>query len=100
MDRAARIVARYVNLGHTIEPLIDTLTFATVREDLDFHALQVLEAGVQQYQQWRPSIEGQHILVGVVRQLAAVAPTRRANLQMATVALRLHRGERIYDEMD
>ena len=98
VDAAARLVARYVRLGHPFEPLVDTLAFATVREDLDFHTMQVLEAGVQQYRQWPAGPESEAILVGVVRQLAAVCPTRRANLQTATIALRLHRGEKVYEE--
>jgi len=38
-----------------------------------------------------------HILIGVTRNLAAHCPTRRAGQQTATIALRLHRGERIYE---
>lgn len=98
VQAAARLTARYVRLGHPLEPLVDTLTFATVREDLDFHTLQVLEAGVQQCRAWNDRQAMEHILVGVVRSLAAMCPTRRANLQTATTALRLHHGERIYDE--
>jgi hypothetical protein len=32
--------------------LIDTLTYTTVREDLDFHNLQVLEVGFTQAEEW------------------------------------------------
>ena len=35
-----------------------------------------------------------------VRPLAAHAPTQRAQLQTAEVALRLHRGESLYEEID
>ena len=45
IDATAKIVARYISLGHPIRPLISTLAYATVREDVDFHYLQVLEAG-------------------------------------------------------
>ena len=34
-----RLVLRYLRLGHPEAKLIDTLTFATVREDLDFHTM-------------------------------------------------------------
>jgi hypothetical protein len=43
-----RLVQRYLHLGHPEAKLIDRLTFAAVREDLDFHSLQVLEAGFTQ----------------------------------------------------
>src|SRR6185295_19102663 len=98
LDQAGRIVARYVRLRLPIEPLFDTLAFATVREDLDFHTLQVLEAGIRQYREWPEGPEREHILVGVVRDLAAFCPTPRARLKMATTALKLHHGESLYEE--
>ena len=49
---AGRLVARYLILGHPVEPLIATLTRAVLREDAEFHTYQMLEAGVQQYRQW------------------------------------------------
>ena len=42
--------------------------------------------------------EGEHILVAAVRFLAAHSPTQRAQLQTAEVALRLHRGDELYEE--
>ena len=104
VDEAARIVARYVSLGHPIEPLVATLTRAVVREDADFHTFQMLEAGVNQYEEWRRgpghagAEEGKNILVAIARYLAAHSPTQRAQLQTAQIALRLHRGEAIYEE--
>ena len=100
VDAAATTVARYVRLGHPIRPLINTLVFAVVREDVDFHALQVIEAGVQQYRLWQdsPGGEGEHILVAVTRYLASQCPTRRAGLQTARIALRLQRGDKIYED--
>lgn len=98
IEAAARIVARYLRLGHPADPLIDTLTHAAVREDADFHTLQMLEAGVRQFHEWDDAEVKEHILIAVARYLAAHAPTQRAQLQTATVALRLHRGDRIYEE--
>jgi len=43
-DEAGRIAARYLSLGHPLKELVDTLAFAVVREDFDFHTLQMLEA--------------------------------------------------------
>jgi nitrite reductase/ring-hydroxylating ferredoxin subunit len=98
IERVADIVSRHVALREPLPALIDALTFATVREDLDFHSLQVLEAGVNQARAWQgsngPEIE--HIFVGVARNLAAHCPTRRAGQQTAIIAERLHRGEKIF----
>ncbi len=92
-ETAAGLVARYLRQGHAVAPLLDTLARATVREDADFHTFQILEAGIQQYREWEGRPEGEHILVAVVRYLAAHCPTDRAQLQTSMVALRLHRGE-------
>jgi hypothetical protein len=91
------LVVRYLRLGYPEPDLVDTLTFATVREDLDFHKLQVIEAGVTQAQLWRPaSIERELLYTAVARHLAAHCPTRRSSSQSVAVALRLHHGEEIY----
>ena len=98
VDGAACIVARYVRLAHPVRPLFDALTRAAVREDADFHALQMVEAGIRQYAEWEGEPEGEQVLVAVARFLAAHSPTQRAQLQTAEIALRLHRGESLYEE--
>jgi nitrite reductase/ring-hydroxylating ferredoxin subunit len=91
------LVVRYLRLGHPEPDLVDTLTLATVREDLDFHKLQVIEAGVTQAQLWLPgSIERELLYTAIARHLAAHCPTRRSSSQSVAVALRLHQGEEIY----
>jgi hypothetical protein len=77
-----RLVLRYLRLGYPDPKLIDTLTFATVREDLDFHSLQVLEAGFTQVEHWaRASAERELLYVAISRHLAAHCPTRRRSSQ-------------------
>jgi len=93
------LVVRYLRLGYSESALIDTLTFATVREDLDFHKLQVLEAAVTQAELWPPgSPERELLYIGAARYLTAFCPTRRGSAQSVGVALRLHRGEDIHLE--
>ena len=96
---AGRLVARYLILGHPVEPLIATLARAVLREDAEFHTYQMLEAGVQQYRQWGESAAGRHILIAVARYIAAHSPTERAQLQTAMVARRLSLGEAVHEEM-
>jgi nitrite reductase/ring-hydroxylating ferredoxin subunit len=93
---AARLVARYLLLGHPVDPLIATLAHSVLREDAGFHTYQMLEAGVRQYRDWRGSEQGSHILIAVARYLAAHSPTQRAQLQTAVVARRLGRGESVH----
>ena len=97
---AGRLVARYLILGHPVEPLIATLARAVLREDAEFHTYQMLEAGVQQYREWGESAAGRQILIAVARYIAAHSPTERAQLQTAMVARRLSRGEAIYEAED
>jgi hypothetical protein len=73
------------------------LGHALVREDAGFHSFQVYEAGVRQARQF-PGPEGEHILVGVARFLAAHSPTVRATRQTYEIAARLQRGESLADE--
>jgi nitrite reductase/ring-hydroxylating ferredoxin subunit len=97
---AGRLVARYLMLGHAVEPLITTLARAVLREDAEFHTYQMLEAGQQQYREWGESAAGRQILIAVARYIAAHSPTERAQLQTAMVARRLSRGEAIYESED
>lgn len=95
---AAVLVAHYLDLGHPIEPLIETFTYAIVREDADFHGIQMVEAAVREYLEWNGGSQGRTLMVAVARYLAAFAPTQRAQLQTARIAWRLHRGENLYED--
>lgn len=86
-------VAGYIRAGHELPPLINALTMLVLREDVDFHQLQILEAGAQQSLLWPGQPEAEHIMVGVTRALAAHCPTRRTSVHITRTALRLHRGE-------
>lgn len=96
-DAAARLVARYLLLGHPPEGLIATLAHVLLREDAGFHAYQMLEAGVRQFGEWGPGDQGRHVLVAVARYLAAHSPTERAAFQSADIARRLVRGGVVHD---
>ena len=98
VDLAARLVARHLTLGHSPQALIATLARAVLREDAGFHAYQMLEAGVRQFTAWGDTDEGRHILIAVVRYLAAHSPTERAALQTADIAQRLMRGGELHQE--
>jgi hypothetical protein len=99
VDLSARLVARHLTLGHSPEPLIATLARAVLREDAGFHAYQMMEAGVRQFTAWGDTDEGRHILIAVVRYLAAHSPTERAALQTADIARRLMRGGELHLEV-
>jgi nitrite reductase/ring-hydroxylating ferredoxin subunit len=100
IDAAARLVARFLTLGHPPETLITTLAQALLREDAGFHAYQMLEAGVRQFHEWGNCDQGRHILIAVSRYLAAHFPTQRALLQTADIATRLMRGGELHREAE
>jgi nitrite reductase/ring-hydroxylating ferredoxin subunit len=95
---AACLVARHFTLGHSPDALIATLAQALLREDAGFHAYQMLEAGVRQFNEWGDCDQGRHILIAVARYLAAHFPTQRALLQTADIAGRLMRGGELHRE--
>jgi hypothetical protein len=98
VDTAARLVARYLILGHPPDGLIATLAHALLREDAGFHAYQMLEAGVRQFREWGKCDQARHILIAVARYLAAHSPTERSLLQTADIARRLMRGGELHRE--
>jgi nitrite reductase/ring-hydroxylating ferredoxin subunit len=97
IDEAARLVARYLMLGHERRALVATLAQATLREDAGFHAYQMLEAAVAEAGGWRDAAPGRHILIAAARYLAAHAPSERGELQTANVARKLARGQTLHD---
>jgi len=98
IDEAGRIVARYLALRHPAGPLIRVLVRAVVREDANFHTYQMLEATVQQHQEWGDTEQGGHILIAGARYIAAHSPTQREMLQTAEIVQRLHRGEDLHEQ--
>ncbi|HKX17884.1 MAG TPA: Rieske (2Fe-2S) protein [bacterium] len=95
---AARLVATYLSGKNEAAPLVATLGRLLVREDRNFHTIQMLEAGVRQHAALRRTEAGAHMLVAAARYLAAHAPTVRAQGQTFEIARRLHRGERLFEE--
>lgn len=98
VDASARTAAIYMEHNLPIEPLFDTLSHAVLREDLDFHTVQMVESGIRQFGGWAQGDERRNIVVAIARYLAAHSPTMRARLQTAQIALRLHRGDTLYED--
>ncbi len=90
------LTVRYLRVGGSINRLVNAFTYATVREDFDFHCLQVLEAAVSQTKLWSEGPELEHLMVAVARSLSAHCPTQRRALSTAVIARRLHRGQALY----
>jgi len=100
VNEVGRFISDYLTSGGEDGALLAMLAHALLREDADFHTFQVVEAGFRQYQALRGTEEGRVVLVAVGRYLAAHCPTPRAMGQTYQIALRLHRGEELYTEME
>ncbi len=97
VNEAGRWVAQYLANGGQPEEMIATLGTALLREDRDFHTIQTFETAVSQYRLLQGRPEAEHVLIAAARYLAAHAPTPRAQNQTYQIALRLHRGEKLFE---
>ena len=80
-------------------PLQARLAHLLLREDRDFHTIQSVEAAFRQLDRLGPGDDSRTVLIAAARYLAAHAPTVRAQGQTFEIAWRLHRGERLYEEV-
>ncbi len=97
VNEVAGLVARYLGTGASVEPLIAALGHALLREDRDFHTVQMVEAAVSQHRLRAGTPAGATMLIAAARYLAAHAPTVRAQGQTYRIAERLHRGDRLFE---
>lgn len=97
VEPSAKTVSDYISGGAEPEGIIASLAHAMLREESGFHNFQIVDAAIQQYEERRGTDGGRVVLVALGRFLAAHAPTSRAVHQTFNIALRLHRGEALYD---
>jgi len=76
--------------------VISALVTALLREDRNFHTIQMIEAAVRQHGSMPPE-RGRLVLIAGARYLAAHAPTARAQTQTYRIAWRLNRGETLFE---
>ncbi|MFC6732105.1 Rieske (2Fe-2S) protein [Haladaptatus sp. DYSN1] len=98
VNRAAALVSEHFDCGGDPADLIQTLGEALLREDANFHTLQNVEASFKQFEVAESKSEKRLALMATARYMAAHFPTRREAEQTFTIASRLHRGEKIYEE--
>jgi hypothetical protein len=98
VNEAGALVSHYLENGGAPEPLLALLGKLLLREDRDFHTIQMVEAAFRQYSLLRGTPAGTHVLTAAARYLAAHAPTMRAQGQTYQIAARLYRGEHLFEE--
>ncbi len=96
VEESAHAVSGYMAADGSPEDLLATLGRMMLREDADFHSFQIVDAAFKQFESRRGTDSGRHVMIGLSRFLAAHSPTPRAEGQTFQIALRLQRGEEIY----
>jgi nitrite reductase/ring-hydroxylating ferredoxin subunit len=97
VNPAAQQVATYLAAGDDASPLLAHLGKLLLREDRDFHTIQMIEAAIRQVTHLDEAEARSHVLIAAARYLAAHAPTLRAQEQTYQIAQRLHQGDRLFE---
>jgi len=97
VTQAGELAASHLLAGHDAASFKAMLGHALLREDRNFHTIQNIEAAFRQSAH-ASGAAGAHLLIATVRYLAAHSPTMRAQGQTYQIALRLHRGDRLFED--
>lgn len=98
VDQARQLVVSFLGAGGEPGRLVAALGAALVRENRNFHTIQCVEAAVHQHELLAGSPDARVPLVAAAGYLAAHATTTRSQRQTFEIALRLHRGEKLYED--
>ena len=96
VEESAQAVSGYLGSDGSPGDLLATMGRMMLREDADFHSFQIVDAAFKQFESRRGTESGRHVMIGLSRFLAAHSPTPRAEGQTYQIALRLQRGEELY----
>jgi nitrite reductase/ring-hydroxylating ferredoxin subunit len=102
VNETGQLVADYLYQGGRIDQLTSMLGKLLLREDRNFHSIQMIEGAYRQY-----SLLGDdgnnaarvNILLAASRYLAAHSPTMRSQDRTYQIANQLHKGEQLFEEI-
>lgn len=101
---SARWVVNYLASNGDKGELFNVLGTALLREDAEFHSFQMFEAAMVEHDHWEledsklASHAQETLILAVTRYLAGHAPTAREMPHTARIAMRLHRGEKLFED--
>jgi hypothetical protein len=98
VNQAGELAAAHLLSGGDAAALQAALGHALLREDRNFHTIQNLEAAFHQFARLSGTETGAHLLIAAARYLAAHSPTMRAQGQTYQIALKLHRGDLLFED--
>jgi nitrite reductase/ring-hydroxylating ferredoxin subunit len=99
VEEAGALAASFLGSGGDPKRLVATLGSALARENRNFHTIQCVEAATRQHQLLAETDDAELPLIAAARYLAAHAATTRSERQTFDIARRLHRGEKLYEEL-
>jgi nitrite reductase/ring-hydroxylating ferredoxin subunit len=105
VNQAGQLVVDYLYNNGKPDRLLAALGKALLREDRNFHSIQMIEAAFRQYsllsandyENNSNSTTGVHILVAAARYLAAHSPTMRSQGHTYQTANQLYHGEHLFE---
>src|ERR687887_1361603 len=103
INQAGQLVADYLYNGGNPDLLLVAIGNLLLREDRNFHSIQMIEAAFRQYSllSYEDNIvnpQRTYILVAAARYLAAHSPTMRSQGRTYQIANQLHHGEHLFEE--
>jgi nitrite reductase/ring-hydroxylating ferredoxin subunit len=102
INQAGQLVADYIYNGGNPNLLLAAMGNLLLREDRNFHSIQMFEAAFRQYSiifsEDNADNEHVNILIAAARYLAAHSPTMRSQGRTYQIANQLHHGEHLFEE--
>src|SRR5215469_14780694 len=102
VNETGQLVADYLYQGRRIDQLTSMLGKLLLREDRNFHSIQMLEGAFRQYSLLDDDGNNAarvNILLAASRYLAAHSPTMRSQDRIYQIANQLHHGEELFEEI-
>ena len=105
VNQAGQLVVDYLYNNGNPDRLLAVIGKALLREDCNFHSIQMIEAAFRQYslvstdddKDDNNSTTRAHILVAAARYLAAHSPTMRSQGHTYQIANQLYHGEHLFE---
>ena len=106
VNQAGQLVVDYLYNNGNPDLLLAAIGKALLREDRNFHSIQMIEAVFRQYSLVSAGdgennnsngVTGVHLLIAGARYLAAHSPTMRSQGHTYQTANQLHHGEHLFD---
>ncbi|HZA69948.1 MAG TPA: hypothetical protein VE548_09630, partial [Nitrososphaeraceae archaeon] len=100
VNEAGQLVVDYLYNDGNPDRLLAAMGKVLLREDRNFHSVQMIEAGFRQYSllSVEDADERTNILIAIARYLGAHTPTMRVQERTYQIANQLYHGENLFED--